>query len=685
MTVIVRDQPGRLRRGTILSYNGDGTVLVGLDERQTSQYPQRYNVPAPVAWSGPNGELMAGFPQTGSSVFLSQAHGGEWFISSYGTSNNTFGNSNVLGFAGSSGNMMSEFRSGRILLQTAATAGGTNHIYIDPLDGTHIGFATEAAQFDPRRSIFSHTFDTELAFTEAHRSIKGRIKRDLESNSLRNISSSTLDSHEYDDSLWTVGMEPESAHSFITSNINVRNLPLVEDREVIYEFTNINTLGFTDDANETSLYSNFEAPKTKRNSRRDIRADAFSLGLSYPNHLIEIIKGTGVDSFGNILDLNRNALPIGKKEELSFSKSPDNAGTFKKIRALHRKALAYHFEINARKRTGNDDIAQIPDVMSKKDHARDRSRFFFDVDKEGQFKINIPASSESGNIPLLTRYENASVILAGQDKSKNPNAFVRDKSGIDVFLENFANNSPVKLEPLEDVPQDRFAPPKENVPIMYGTAFHDVRTTCHQFQDTERNRLVDYLSQDFPPDSRLNDTSEVPYLADIFSETITTSGENANAGGRSGMINLDGFLSINIGANTIDRQSLWLDYAGGIVSRIGRDIRGRSYVAGFDGDIFMQVGGSSIDKATDSRFDNINDAAREATFDLRVVKADGQLTIIRLDSKGITIATPGRLELNAAGDILFRTNGAFRVEAEEIVLYDKSTEPRRVLRSGKEI
>ena len=59
MTVIVRDLPGELRRGTILGYNGDGTVLVGLDERQTSQYPQQYNVPVPVAWSGPKGEIIA--------------------------------------------------------------------------------------------------------------------------------------------------------------------------------------------------------------------------------------------------------------------------------------------------------------------------------------------------------------------------------------------------------------------------------------------------------------------------------------------------------------------------------------------------------------------------------------------------------------------------------------------------
>jgi hypothetical protein len=59
---------------------------------------------------------------------------------------------------------------------------------------------------------------------------------------------------------------------------------------------------------------------------------------------------------------------------------------------------------------------------------------------------------------------------------------------------------------------------------------------------------------------------------------------------RSGQVNLDGSLELNIGANTIDRQSLWLDTAGGIVGNVGRDLNNNSLILGMDGNAFVQVG-----------------------------------------------------------------------------------------------
>ena len=58
----------QLRRGTIRFYNGDGTVRVAVDERRLGEQKLEYNVDIPLAWAGPKGELMGGFPTAGAPV-----------------------------------------------------------------------------------------------------------------------------------------------------------------------------------------------------------------------------------------------------------------------------------------------------------------------------------------------------------------------------------------------------------------------------------------------------------------------------------------------------------------------------------------------------------------------------------------------------------------------------------------
>lgn len=664
-------------RGTITGYNNDGTVRAAIDERTIAQQKQEFTVNLPLAWSGPNGEIMAGFPPVGAPVLMSRGHGGEWFITGYTTPNNTFPNRNSFGSGGLNNNKMSEFRGGRILLQTKKTKIGFTRLFIDPAEGIQAGTASSYLHADPTRNIFSHNFNEELMFTTGHRSIKGNIKRDIKQNILRDIAGSMLDSHDYSDSLYTVGMDPSNTTSFVTSGTNIRNLPLTENREVVYELANVANLSFTSDEEEAEAYKKLTTP-TQPNiiSRRGSRADAFSLSLAYPNHLLEIVKGTAVDSLSNILDLNRNVIPIGKKDDISFTKNQDPQETFRKVRALHRKSIAYHFELNARKDTNPDGISSPPNPTLKPgdanyDMGRNKSRFFCDIDKEGQIKINVPASSETGNIPLLTRYETASVRLAATNQDRNPNEFVKDKSGTDLFLESFANFSPIVLDG-DSVPVDFFT----EKAIGYGTAFHDITKTCLQFQDTGRDSLVSYL-----PNSRLNDLSPID---PVVSSTIKISGDGANAGGRSGNLNFDGFLSFSVGANTIDRQSMWWDFAGGVLANYGRDLKNRSYMGSFDGDVLVQIGGVST-VANDSRFSNINNGVRSGVLDIRIVDEFGQLLIIRGDSRGLVISSPGRIEFNSAQDIIFNTRGAIKMHSEEVIVFHESDLRRRILRNGKEM
>ncbi len=387
-----------------------------------------------------------------------------------------------------------------------------------------------------------------------------------------------------------------------------------------------------------------------------------------PNQLIESVKGTVVDVYGNILDLNRNALPIGKINELSLRNNPDKKNAFVNIREQLRKSLAYHFEINARK------SVETPDISSTVDYARDRSRFYIDIDKEGQIKLNIPASSEVGNVPLLTRYENFSTLYAAQNNS-NPNEFLRNVDKVDIFNENFATKPLIKLTSGSSELDGYQSPIDRNTqqPIMLGTAYHDIL-------DTISSRIRPNPTYPYYDKSLL---SKLPnYLRPVVSKSVIVSGKNANAGGRSGTLNFDGSLALNVGANTVDRQSLWYDFAGGVVGNIGRDKNNISYALSTDGDIIISVGGKTA-PSNDSRFSNLNNSLRSGSIDIRVVKNDGQMTIVRIDSDGgVSIATPGRVDIVAGQTIKLKSKSNLILDAEQIIFYGDSSPGRVVNRTG---
>jgi hypothetical protein len=168
------------------------------------------------------------------------------------------------------------------------------------------------------------------------------------------------------------------------------------------------------------------------------------------------------------------------------------------------------------------------------------------------------------------------------------------------------------------------------------------------------------------------DTSYIKDLSNLVSTKIKISGPDAKAGGRSGSINLDGSLEMNIGANTIDKQSLWLDTAGGIVANIGRDRNARSAIVNFDGDVFIQIGGFGV-AATDTRFTGINGKdivdtdgiAHIGVLDLRVF-AGGYAHMFRVDAKGVTIMTPSVLNLYGAQGINMKSDGPVSIDADNL-------------------
>lgn len=661
---------GILRTGTILSKNNNGTVNVSFN-----QAGQQIKIVSsiPSGWLGPNGEFIGGDPIPGTSVILAEVDvAGNWKIVSQEPSNNIFRNAE-LNSTTVYQDQMSALIDGRALIQVKNGV----RVVLDPNDGIEIGGSDTFLKVNPSDNIISYNIQQSLEFTESSRKISGSIKRDLDQNSVRDLLGSVLDSHQYDDFLKTIGMDPSLSTSYTSKFIKIRNPALAETRELFYEFSH--SYNFNNIQEEIDRYSNSRSDTViPVSDRTDNRTEAANLNWIRPNHLIESVKGTLVDTFGNILDINRVPLLIGKLDNLSLKNSTDKADAFKRILNEMRKSISFHFEINAKK--GTEDYNNIVDVdnnlFDNFDYSRNESKFSIDIDKEGQFKINIPASSNSGNVPLCTRAANFASIVAKQDPSISANEFLRSETYQELFVKNFSSGSVISLNSSDDL-LDGYASPHSFIDdqvIKYGTTYHDITNVCNSFLKSAGYLSVGQKLINFDEDHHLN--TDFKPLEKIISDTIIISGPKANAGGRSGNINADGFISFNIGANTIDRQSLWLDTAGSIISRVGRDKNGISYASSLDGDMFIEIGGSGLGNTLDSRFSKENDAFRNGTLDIRVL-INGQYMIFRMGPTGIDIVSPGTITLSSQQDMIFKSNSSMKFEAENIVMYAETS--KRIL------
>jgi hypothetical protein len=631
------------------------------------------SVPCPHSMFYNNGLFMGTFPDPETPVVVAQGSGNRWYFVSF--------------LAENIEKYVPDLDWGKLLITSNY---GVTKITLDNKENIVIGSDKNRIHLNTDNSLYSINFQDEYHFTQAVRQINGLVRRDIQINDI--VSQSLkLEDDLYHSQLFVIGMDPSTSPNI--SSGSSKNPPFVEHRGMVYEFQYYSDIA--DDLYESSLYSDKDPSPTSYNftNRRTSRSDTLSLTLAAPNYLIETIKGTVVDIFGNILDLNRVPLPIGKEQNtINSKKSTDKVQSFLNIRELERKSIAYHFELNARKdlsgniNSTNTGILALLDIDSNTDYARNRSRFFIDIDKEGQFKINVPASSETGNIPLLARYENYSTF--GSD---NPNKLEYREDNLDIFLDSFSaphsNRNSNDVIPLDSTNRgsitimngDAVATPNDRItekPIKHGTVYHDILNTCFSHSQF---RFLDYQNDSMPfstidiADVTFQNNLEAgPDLNHIVTDTIKISGDDANAGGRSGSINLDGSLEFNIGANTIDRQSLWFDTAGGIVANIGRDLKNRSLAMNMDGDVYVQVGGVGV--SSDSRFNGPNaplNSYRGAVIDIRVLHDGLQATMIRIDKSGIQILTPAFIRMHASQGMRLSCDADISIEAENLFLQNR--------------
>jgi hypothetical protein len=494
--------------------------------------------------------------------------------------------------------------------------------------------------------------------------------------------------------LQPVSFDPSLQPFEKTNDLFPRNPAFVEKRQVVYEFSDYN---YDDPIESDQKESKKQSVDLKQQrdpsiSRRARKSDSFSLSLISPNYLIEEIKGTAVDALGNIIDLNRTVLPIGEND--GIVKLEGSEKSYYNVRELHRKSIAFHWELNARKDIDNTLSAE---AKSKNEYGttddvykKNRSRFFLDIDKEGQIKLNVPASSEKGNISVLTRYENYTNINPNEKYGQlDYDYFNRtDKTNVDILLDSVGNYSVVELVGNDKLlPKDRIT----EETIKLGTMYHDISTTCvFPFRgEQDENQGYGILSG---PDTIIDDynnvsryilkntvpsTNQDPTKVSIITKTINIDTDSANAGGRSATINFEGMVNTSIGANTVDRQSLWLDTQGGIVARIGADKNGISLATQTDGDVYWQIGGQPLGLDPDKRFksnNNINDGVLKTNrLEIRVMQGNGPgFSRILFDNRGVIVTTPESIDYRAEKDINFYAGSAIRLNAEVVSIFEKT-------------
>lgn len=394
--------------------------------------------------------------------------------------------------------------------------------------------------FDSSRLSLDVLPPVKYTISQSGIKVDGLIRRDLWVG--KNNEFDGIDDPYSEFAVEEIGWDPTQRVSLIKRGNRYRNPSLTESREIILEYGRNFIVGTYDE--ESSLLNSSSIQSPREDDRRERRSNVLSLSLTYPNELIEKSNGTLVDFFGNILDINKNiiGIPVGTNND-DFLNS-----VFENMRhsvAYHmaintRKGWSYRKEDNASKEIANATLLKngVPEVNDFSNNSKDRSKWEINVDKEGLTVINIPATSETGTVPRITRYETSSVLSVDDDgklkegsrepddtkkvfrNSKNQDIFLEQvgPGGIDVVgdqIENRAKDAPVAW--IEDEKEIKKSPAF----IQAGTAFHDIRKTARLILEKDLNKKT-YTYPTLSPTLPV-DTSGVAPDPEAVSSEITSS------------------------------------------------------------------------------------------------------------------------------------------------------------------
>lgn len=527
------------------------------------------------------------------------------------------------------------------------------HIYID----AGIGLSTADFELSKESNALYLRVDNKYSFTEYGREVNGIIKRDLGSAE-RTIDTETLnflDSDTYNRLLSTIGRFPQNDVQYRTTKLikqAIRNPPLIEKREVVYEYAKSADVRHIEDEIKYYTDSIEEALEvyTKSHSRQNRRTDVLNLNQRNFNHLIEKVEGTLVDIYGNILDINRNIINVPSVSEIN-TKSGIDKDALKRIYDHHRRSIKLHYEINSRK---DIDTLEPAETDKNKNNAKNFSRWSLDVDGEGLTKINIPASSETGNIPILSRY------FTSKNEDDPENGSFKEKERRDIKIKQFGAIG-VNITNSNYIPKTI---DKSNVTV--GTAYHDLMNVADSIFNN--GALVN--------PNRVSGVSVNGPVSENISNKIPDKGNasEANAGGRSLHANLDGSMEMSVGADTVDKKSIVIDTQGGVISHFGMDKNGRSVIQQTDGDIIIQVGGDIT--SGDDRFDD--EQERSGRIEIHLNRpGQGTPQKILIDENGMTLDIQGNMFFRSSGDMAFDSGGRLLLHGELIFAYGATDVEKR--------
>lgn len=621
----------------------------------------RFKCPLPQPYPGHGGGVLVGI-EKGTIVLVGSGTAERNFIvATVPLRRNYFSQEGIEGSFNTS-TPFPKLLEGEIMLKSSASG---SYIDIKPKGNISIdaglGDSEADLEFSPLHKAMFIRVDNRYNFTEAGRSIEGVIKRDKhkEEKEERQNTFDFLGGENYGTLLADIGRSPKDEVQYRTKTYGrpfVRNPPLIEKRNIIYEYAN--SYDVRDATSEANAMKEVKSDGIdfafNFGSRSGRRTDVLNLGLLNYNHLIEKVEGTLVDIYGNVLDINRNVIDIPSgvaSTEDTNTNSQNNSGddTVDRLATLHRhlrRSVKYHMEINSRKEISDDE----PSRGSGLDQ-REHSRWSIDVDAEGLTKINIPSSSDTGNIPVLTRYftsraenqeENSS--SSEEDSDRRDDGTYRDPNSKDIRVAPFSVDGPT-------ISDSAYAPEAihdAEGSVTAGTAYHDLLSVASVVFDSGKHGS---------PSTRM--TGQINNKFDD---------EDANAGGRSIHANLDGSVEMSIGADSIDHKSLCLDLEGGVISHYGADDRGRSIIHQSDGAVLIQLGSD----------------AHSGKFELHIAFGSNSSKII-IDDQGMTLDVQGNLVLNASGNVGISAGANMTLNGSIISAYgsvDASAQGARVVSPG---
>lgn len=620
------------------------TAIVQMFDRSTGNTIERCDMP-PAAWG------MYSFPKRNTRVLVGYGYRERPFIVSILPSSalaQDFTKSNVTTNISVNDVQYPRLESGEVAIQGLKNS----QLLFKSTGDIKLLFGKSLITFSSH-DIYTESSAGHYLNTEAGRWLSGTIKRDLRKTvSETNKTADKLSSINYELVLSEIGKNPIYRTAVVTNNLGntgetIRNPSLVEEHHLTYEFARSHMIGSSDEEKERVFQNTQNKSFLNQPNRRDMaRTDALNLNDMFRNNLIEEIRGTVVDRYGNVLDLNRNIIDYKFSDSDIKDKNirPDTEDIYL------RRAIKYHFEINARKDKAfgkpNYNSTDGPDVKNGHPH----SRWFIDVDGEGLTKINIPASSNAGNIPVLARYLNTSIEKGDlTDSFRDSNSPPRDVTHL-AFGDSSSGISVDK----------NYLPPKVTKVV---TAYHDIVNTA---------------SSPLFPDFAVTGTIDNNF-----------KNNTANAGGKSAHINLDGSLELNVGRDIIDHKSIILDTSGSIVSRVGKDIRSNSIVSQIDGNIAIQVGGDTISNSTATE-----EPVPDPTIKIYIKTANGNFDKIEITKDAIVIeSSPNKnIVFKSGNNIILDAAGKTFIGGEAIMFYGtasrdgKTLAPERLMiRNGLEI